>query len=180
MAEKQQRQKLELETNIPKIVQFVFDPTKPLTGKNDYGEWWLYALKDGDEEKSLFITDPEQAATLAKYKKGDSVRLLLEEIQHPGRKPVKVLQIEPPVTGGELKVPPEEPKKQEEYEAELEARLDRGVTWAMRRTISMVTGWNTEAKMNPLMAGLPELTAEDARSILNTLIISRTKLDLVR
>ena len=47
-----ERKKLELPVNQPQSLQLLFD--EPLTGESKYGEYFMYAVKNGENEYSFF------------------------------------------------------------------------------------------------------------------------------
>ena len=47
-----ERKKLELQINSPKNLQLLFD--EPLVGESKFGEYYMYAVKNGEQEYSFF------------------------------------------------------------------------------------------------------------------------------
>lgn len=62
-----QRPKLEFQLNQPVEIELLYD--EAIVGRNEFGEYYLYAVKVGDEEYSLFA-HPDVHDTLKNLKKG--------------------------------------------------------------------------------------------------------------
>ena len=67
-----ERRKLELPLNQPVDAELLFD--EPITGKNQYGDYYMYALKSGEEEFTFFAPD-EIHKSLLSLRKGDKVKI---------------------------------------------------------------------------------------------------------
>lgn len=67
-----ERKKLDLQLNSPVDVELLFD--EPIVGTNRYGEYYLYAVKAGEEEYSLFAS-PKVHETLRNLNRGNIARL---------------------------------------------------------------------------------------------------------
>lgn len=67
-----ERKKLELEINQPTTVELLYDD--PIVGSSKFGEYYLYAVKTGEEEFSFFAPD-QVHAELKNYKKGETATI---------------------------------------------------------------------------------------------------------
>jgi len=65
-----QRAKLELPINKPVEIELLYD--EPITGKSQYGEYYMYAVKSNGEEYTFFAPE-EVHERLKGYSKGDKV-----------------------------------------------------------------------------------------------------------
>ncbi|MBT8386034.1 MAG: hypothetical protein KJO12_01360 [Ignavibacteria bacterium] len=63
-----ERKKLELQINTPVNLQFLFD--EPLVGESKFGEYYMYAVKNGNEEYSFFAPLKVHEQLKGKSKKG--------------------------------------------------------------------------------------------------------------
>ncbi|MDZ7763776.1 MAG: hypothetical protein U5K00_05040 [Melioribacteraceae bacterium] len=66
-----QRQKLELQVNKPVEVELVYDD--PVTGENQYGEYFLYAVKTSDGSEYAFLP-PREVHEALKISKSPVIR----------------------------------------------------------------------------------------------------------
>ena len=64
-----QRQKLELQVNNPVEIELVYDD--PVTGENQYGEYFLYAVKTSDGSEYAFFPPREVHEALKDLRAGD-------------------------------------------------------------------------------------------------------------
>lgn len=69
-----ERKKLELEINQPITCELLFDT--PIAGQSRYGDYYLYALKNGDGSEYSFFAPVEVHEKLKGFQKGDKVELL--------------------------------------------------------------------------------------------------------
>ncbi len=68
------RKQLELLPNQPKIIKLISD--KPLIGKNSYGDYYMYVVKNGsDEELSFFAPNEIVHNRLKDLKKGTQLEI---------------------------------------------------------------------------------------------------------
>lgn len=64
-----ERKKLELQLNIPSSIELLYD--KPTVGTSQYGEYYLYTVRNGDGATEYsFFADPTVHAKLKDLKKG--------------------------------------------------------------------------------------------------------------
>ena len=63
-----ERKKLELQINSPVNLQLLFD--EPLVGESKFGEYYMYAVKNGEEEYSFFAPLKVHEQLKGKSKKG--------------------------------------------------------------------------------------------------------------
>ena len=66
-----ERKKLELELNKPTALELLFD--EPMIGQSKYGDYFLYAVKNGTDEEYSFFAPEEVHVEMSKLKKGDKV-----------------------------------------------------------------------------------------------------------
>jgi len=64
---------LELELNKPIAIELLYD--EPMVGKSQYGEYFLYAVKNGTDEEYSFFAPEEVHSEMSKLKKGDKVQI---------------------------------------------------------------------------------------------------------
>ena len=62
---------MELELNRPTNLELLFD--EPMIGQSKYGDYFLYAVKNGSGEEYSFFAPEEVHGELSKLKKGDKV-----------------------------------------------------------------------------------------------------------
>ena len=112
-----QRKKLELELNKPVNLELLFN--EPMIGQSQFGEYYLYAMKNGHGEVSFFApADVHQQ--LKELKKGDRVTITKTAEQKGSKIVVKydvqVLAVQPvqDVQGVQNKTP--EPPKDNYFE----------------------------------------------------------------
>lgn len=67
------RKKLELELNKPTTLELLFDG--PMIGQSKYGDYFLYAVKNGTGEEYSFFAPEEVHEELSKLKKGEKVQI---------------------------------------------------------------------------------------------------------
>lgn len=67
------RKKLELELNKPTALELLFD--EPMVGQSKYGDYFLYAVKNGTDEEYSFFAPEEVHGEMSKLKKGDKVQI---------------------------------------------------------------------------------------------------------
>ena len=67
------RKKLELELNKSMSLELLFDG--PKIGQSQYGDFFLYAVKNGTGEEYSFFAPEEVHKELSKLKKGDKVQI---------------------------------------------------------------------------------------------------------
>jgi len=66
--------KLDLQVNIPATIKLLMD--KPVTGRNAYGNWYLFGVEHEGQEYSFFATeDVAKFAEENNLRKGDSVKV---------------------------------------------------------------------------------------------------------
>jgi len=156
----EQRKKLDLQLNQPVQIELMFD--SPVIGQSQYGEYYLYAVKNGDgaTEYSFFAPD-EVHAVLREHKKG--TKLTISKLaEQKGSKiitkyEVKPMAVETSANGSKEEstppTPPAEAPKQGDnlYEIMLQSCRDA-------------------VKIQTELGGLM-----DAKSIAVSLFIARTK-----
>lgn len=81
-----QRPKLEFQLNQPVEIELLYD--EAIVGRNEFGEYYLYAVKVGDEEYSLFA-HPDVHNTLKNLKKGQRARITRLPYQNGKRVSIK-------------------------------------------------------------------------------------------
>ena len=64
---------MELELNKPIAIELLFD--EPMIGQSKYGDYFLYAVKNGTDEEYSFFAPEEVHAEMSKLRKGDKVQL---------------------------------------------------------------------------------------------------------
>ena len=68
-----ERKKLELELNRPTALELLFD--EPMIGQSKYGDYFLYAVKNGTDEEYSFFAPEEVHVEMSKLRKGDKVQI---------------------------------------------------------------------------------------------------------
>ena len=68
-----ERKKLELEINQPKVLELLFD--SPFEGSSRYGDYFLYAVKNGNGGEFSFFAPQEVHEKMKEMKKGDKVEV---------------------------------------------------------------------------------------------------------
>ena len=66
-----ERKKLELELNKPITLELLFDG--PMIGQSKYGDYFLYAVRNGTSEEYSFFAPEEVHEEMSKLRKGDKV-----------------------------------------------------------------------------------------------------------
>ena len=84
-----ERRKLELPLNQKVDVELLFDD--PITGRNQYGDFFMYALKSGEEEFTFFAPD-EVHKSLQSLRKGDRAKII-KVAEQKGNKLVTHFQV---------------------------------------------------------------------------------------
>lgn len=64
---------MELELNKPTALELLFD--EPIKGQSKYGDYFLYAVKNGSDEEYSFFAPEEVHSELMKFRKGDKVQI---------------------------------------------------------------------------------------------------------
>lgn len=112
-----QRTKLELPINQPMEITLLYD--EPISGKSQYGDYFMYAVAVGDEEYSYFAP-AEVHAELNKLSKGDKAVITKIAAQR-GNKLVTTYEVKP--INAKVEVPilqsgteqPEEPEQHDHF-----------------------------------------------------------------
>ena len=116
-----ERKKMELELNKSQTLELLFD--EPMVGQSKYGEYYLYAVKNGSNTEYSFFAPAEVNEQIKTLRKGDRFEITkLAEKQ--GTKiitkfDVKVLENKPPASN-----PPIQPNKDNYFEAMLASYQD--------------------------------------------------------
>tara|TARA_R100000742_G_C4277590_1_gene99616 strand:+ start:1181 stop:1666 length:486 start_codon:yes stop_codon:yes gene_type:complete len=76
-----QNETLKIAANTDTLVEFLYD--EPKTGTNNYGQWFLYGVKNEGQEKGIFATEALHKK-IQFYRKGDKVNIRKEEYE-PGK-----------------------------------------------------------------------------------------------
>ena len=156
----EQRKKLELQLNQPTQIELMFD--NPKIGQSQFGEFYLYAVRNGDGATEYSFFAPEEIhAILKEHKKGSKFTVCKLAEQKGSKiitkyevKPLTVEKAEPEITGDNppATVPAEAPKQADNlYEIMLQSCRDA-------------------VKIQTELGGLM-----DAKSIAVSLFIARTK-----
>ena len=112
---------MELELNKTQVLELLFDD--PMVGNSKYGEYYLYAVKNGSNTEYSFFAPAEVNEQIKALRKGDRFEITkLSEKQ--GTKiitkfDVKVLENKPPASN-----PPVQPNKDNYFEAMLSSYQD--------------------------------------------------------
>lgn len=85
------RTKLELEINQPKEVQLLYE--EPVTGKNQYGDYYLYAVKTEDGEYSYF--PPESVHEQLKHLRRGDKAVITKLAAQRGNKLITKYDVQP-------------------------------------------------------------------------------------
>ena len=145
---------MELELNKPITLELLFDD--PKIGQSQYGDFFLYAVKNGNGEEYSFFAPEEVHAKLSKLKKGNKVQITKTAEQN-GKKIVTTFDVKVISNGkaSDDKSNPSQPAngKDNYYEVMLNSCRD-----AM--------------KIQSELGGM-----FDAKSIAVTLFIARTKIN---
>src|SRR5664279_1872337 len=67
------RKKLDLKLNSPVTLELLFDD--PVVGQSSYGEYFLYAVKQGNNEEYNFFAPEELHEQLKGFHKGDKLEI---------------------------------------------------------------------------------------------------------
>jgi len=76
-----QNETLKISANTDTLVEFLYD--EPKTGTNNYGQWFLYGVKNEGKEKGIFATQALHNK-IQYYRRGDRVNIRKEEYE-PGK-----------------------------------------------------------------------------------------------
>ena len=76
-----QNETLKIKANTDNIVEFMYN--EPKTGTNNYGDWFLYGVKNDGKEVGIFATEALHRK-LSVYRAGDTVNIRKEEYE-PGK-----------------------------------------------------------------------------------------------
>lgn len=110
--------------NKPIVLELLFDT--PVVGKSQFGNYYLYAVKNGTNEEYSFFAPEEVHTELSKFKKGDKVSITKIAEQN-GKKVVTNYEVKPLSNGkpAELNnnVPPA-PSKDNYYDIMLASCKD--------------------------------------------------------
>lgn len=90
-----QRNKLELQLNKPTQIELLYD--EPVTGESNYGKYYLYAVKSGNQEFSYFAPE-EVHEELQNFSKGDKVVVTKSAVQN-GKKVLTKYSVTMPGVG---------------------------------------------------------------------------------
>ena len=86
-----ERKKLELELNKPTILKLLFD--SPIVGESQYGKYYLYAVRNGDESMEYsYFADKTTHEQLKGLKKGAEVEITKLAVQR-GKKLVTSIDV---------------------------------------------------------------------------------------
>lgn len=116
-----ERKKLELQINSPTNLQLLFD--EPLVGESKFGEYYMYAVKNGEQEYSFFA--PLSVHEQLKEKQKGSRFQITKSATQKGKKLVTDFEIKF-LDNGIKKEKEAEPKSEENgyYEAMLKSYED--------------------------------------------------------
>ncbi len=114
-----ERKKLELELNKPTHLEMLYD--QPKIGESQYGEYYLYAVRNGDGKEYSFFAPEEVHSQIKNLKKGDTV-VVTKKAQQKDKKVVTTYEVDIP----EKKPAEEKPKNGSNgyYEAMVESFED--------------------------------------------------------
>lgn len=160
----EQRRKLELNLNEPVKIELMFDA--PMVGQSQYGEYYLYAVKNGDgtTEYSFFAPD-EVHAKLKENKKGAKFTIT-KLAEQKGSKIITKYDVVPLQSA-----PPEPTPHQEEAKQETIIQPVKDVPIAEDKYFAiMLNSCKDAIRIQSELGGML-----DSKSIAITLYISRTK-----
>lgn len=160
----EQRRKLELNLNEPVKIELLFDA--PMVGQSQYGEYYLYAVKNGDgtTEYSFFAPD-DVHATLKENKKG--ARFTITKLaEQKGSKIITKYDVVP------LQSAPTEPvPQQEETKQETAIQPAKDIPVAEDKYFAiMLNSCRDAMRIQSELGGMM-----DAKSLAVTLFIARSK-----
>lgn len=160
----EQRRKLELNLNEPVKIELMFDT--PMVGQSQYGEYYLYAVKNGDgtTEYSFFAPD-EVHAKLKENKKGAKFTIT-KLAEQKGSKIITKYEVVPLQPAPSEQTPQTEEVKQEKVTPPVtEPPVAEDKYFAI-----MLNSCRDAMKIQSELGGLM-----DAKSLAVTLFIARTK-----
>lgn len=160
----EQRRKLELNLNEPVKIELLFDA--PMVGQSQYGEYYLYAVKNGDgtTEYSFFAPD-DVHATLKENKKG--ARFTITKLaEQKGSKIITKYDVVPLQSA-----PPEPVSQQEETRQETAIQPVKDAPVAEDKYFAiMLNSCKDAMRIQSELGGMM-----DAKSLAVTLFIARSK-----
>ena len=86
-----ERKKLELELNKPTHLEMLYD--QPKIGESQYGEYFLYAVRNGDGNEYSFFAPDEVHSELKNLKKGNEV-VIIKKAEQKNKKVVTSYQVD--------------------------------------------------------------------------------------
>ena len=113
------RQKLELQINKPVTVELLYD--EPIVGENQYGEYFLYAVRVGESEFSFF-PPREVHEKLSELRRGDKAVITKLAVQR-GRRVVSAYEVAP-LNKAKAQQPKAEAEPQPDPEQKIEPSND--------------------------------------------------------
>jgi len=160
----EQRRKLELNLNEPVKIELLFDT--PMVGQSQFGEFYLYAVKNGDGTTEYSYFAPEDVhATLKEHKKG--ARFTITKLaEQKGSKIITKYDVVPLQSASPESAPQQEETKQEER---IQPVKDAPVAEDKYFAI-MLNSCRDAMKIQSELGGML-----DAKSLAVTLFIARSK-----
>ena len=113
-----EREKLELQINSPVNLQLLFD--EPLVGESKFGEYYMYAVKNGEEEYSFFAPLKVHEQLKGKSKKGTAFTITKTATQK-GKKLITDFEVKFLDNGKDEKKSKPKPDETEYYSAMLKS-----------------------------------------------------------
>ena len=86
-----ERKKLELELNKPTHLEMLYD--QPKIGESQYGEYYLYAVRNGDGNEYSFFAPDEVHVELKELNRGDAV-VVTKKAEQKGKKVVTTYEVD--------------------------------------------------------------------------------------
>ncbi len=102
----EQRKKLELQLNQPTLIELLFD--SPMIGQSQYGEFFLYSVRNGDGATEYSFFAPEEIHAILKEHKKGSKFTISKLAEQRGSKIITKYEVVP------LQSAPAEPAPQKE------------------------------------------------------------------
>lgn len=89
----EQRKKLELQLNQPVQIELMFD--NPMVGQSQYGEYYLYAVKNGDGATEYSYFAPDEVHSILKEHKKGSKFIISKLAEQKGSKIITKYEVKP-------------------------------------------------------------------------------------
>ena len=148
-----ERKKLELEVNKPAVLELLFD--EPMIGNSRFGEYYLYAVKNGSNTEYSFFAPEEVHKEIKNLRKGE--RFQVSKLAEQNGKKI--------ITKYEVKLPEKEKIKQPTSEPDSNSSKDNYFE-------AMLTSYQDAMKIQEKLNGMVDVTR-----IAISLFIARSKLN---